>query len=153
MSKSANGDETGSKVEILGIELAAAPPGEQLALEIDLPFTIDVEGPPRVQPQVVDSNNPKKERKQHTQDPFEAEVTFSTGDITLYAPDLSLEEEVITTQGGVAGLRTSGDTDLAKLDIDLDFLLSAMTVPTAIRCGCGILLRRDRYRQCTARPD
>jgi hypothetical protein len=113
---------TNRQISVLEQTLAQAEPGENLSLTFDLAFDplagLDVS--------VVDEDNPRKPEKPHNQNPFDVGVEFSMGDITVEAATLFLEQNAFSTRDGAVGLRTAGTTDLARIDIDADFLASIL---------------------------
>ena len=124
---------------------------EQLAITIDLGFDpvewvtgtgagVDV--------RVTDESNPKKPRKSKNADPKDiVSLAFSMGDLTLYAPVLDTATSEFRTEDGKRFLTTSGDTKLAKVDLDMDFLATAIagvasggsaTIPLGITAELGV---------------
>lgn len=114
---------TNQEIRIFEQTVATADDGENLSFGFDLGFNpltgLDVSP--------IDEDNPKKDEKPHDtefKDLFDLGVSFSMGDVTVEVPTLNLQENTFTTVGGDTGLRTSGATNLARIDIDADFLAS-----------------------------
>jgi Ca2+-binding RTX toxin-like protein len=117
-------DPANPEFSILGLELASAPPGENLSLTFDLAF--DPTLPPFFDVTAVTDSDPQKPSKEHSTNPFDVDVAFSMGDITIEAPTLFLDQSTFSEENGVAGLRASGETNLARIDLDADFLASVL---------------------------
>jgi Ca2+-binding RTX toxin-like protein len=114
---------TNREIRIFEQTVASAEEGENLSFSFDLGFDplagLDISA--------IDEKNPKKDDKPHNtefKDLFDLGLSFSMGDITVEVPTLNLEEDTFTTVGGETGLRTSGATNLARIDVDADFLAS-----------------------------
>jgi hypothetical protein len=111
---------TNQQISILQQDLAVAEPGENLSFNFDIAYSPAT----GVEIEVIDEDNPKKDEKPHDTNPFDIGVSFSMGDVTIEVPTLNLEQNQFSTQGGKKGLRTAGATNLARVDIDADFLAS-----------------------------
>jgi hypothetical protein len=113
---------TNQEIRIVEQIVAAAEEGENLKFTFDLGFDpltgLDVSS--------VEEGNPNKQEKPHDVDPFDFGVSFSMGDITVEVATLNLAEDTFTTDGAALGLRASGATNLARIDIDADFLASVL---------------------------
>lgn len=114
---------TNSDIRILEQSVASAEDGENLKFTFDLGFSptqgLDVS-------QVEDGNPNKNEKPHETEfkDLVDVGVSFSMGDITLEVPTLNLQQDTFDVEDGASGLRTSGETNLAGIDVDADFLAS-----------------------------
>ncbi len=103
---------------ILGVDVVEARPGGNLAVTFEAVFEPVA---PYFDVNVKDENNPTPEKDQNT-DPFDVGVSFSMGDITLEAATLFLEDT--TLEDGT--LEAAGTADLARFDLDADFLASIL---------------------------
>jgi hypothetical protein len=115
---------TNEEIRILGITLEDADPGLGLGYEIDIPYEVP---PGTPAPKVVPEGAKKSPRKPHSKPKDALSVSASMGDLTLYLPSLEME----TTEYEPIGNRilAVGATDLVRLDIDLDFLATALGAP------------------------
>lgn len=120
---------------------------DQLAITFDLgfdPLEVAAGTGLGLDVRVTDGSNPKKPRKSKNLDPKDiVSLAFSMGDITVYAPDLDTEATEFTTEDGQRVLQTSGQTKVAKVDLDVDFLAStgvAMATSVPIPLGATLEL-------------
>ncbi len=126
-------DPANPEFSILGIDLVDVVPGGNLAATFEIAF--DPLAPPFFDVDVIDESNPK-EKKQHSTNPFDVGVEFSMGDITLEAATLFLQDSTISA-GGV--LQASGAANLARIDLDADFLGSILLgLPPVFGASAGI---------------
>jgi Ca2+-binding RTX toxin-like protein len=125
-------DPLNPEFSILGIPLDTAEPGENLSATFELAF--DPLAPPTFfDVNLKDESNPKAE-KPHNVNPFDVGVEFSMGDITIEAATLFLEDS--TYSGGA--LAASGATNLARFDIDADFLATVLLGIPPLGASAGI---------------
>jgi hypothetical protein len=108
----------------LGIDGVTRKPSLAIKPARDLPH-------PHISPdvEIKEPDAPKKPKKPHSLNPLKnIELSFSAGDATLSVPDIALSED--TWRQGVGGptIRATGLADLAKFQLDLDFL--AVTLAT-----------------------
>lgn len=126
-------DPAHPEFSILGFDLADAAPGENLAATFELAF--DPLAPPTFfDVNVVDPDNPQKPKKDHNVNPFDVGVELSMGDITIEAATLFLEDNTFSA----GALTASGAANLARIDIDADFLATILLGLPPLGASAGI---------------
>jgi hypothetical protein len=137
---------TNTGLTVLGLDLVdAAPDSGQVEVELDIAIDVlelvllaagGVGGVP-IDVTATDQSDPKKPRKGKDVDPTDiVDVKVSLGDLTLYVP-------LLNTEGtGATGVQTSGQTNLARIDVDADLMASVLfpgVVPVlGAKAGIGI---------------
>lgn len=144
---------TNTELTIAGINLIGAEPDSgQIEVEFNIGFDAAefVAGMNPFDVKVIPAGAPKNPRPGQNADPTDlGGVSFSVGDITLYVPLLNTEgDQFDGALNGVAAVTTEGQTNLARVDVDADFLASVYAAlpplgvdvsigPSAFRFGFG----------------
>jgi hypothetical protein len=117
---------------ILGFDLVEAAPDGNLAVTFEIAF--DPLAPPFFDVDVKDESNPK-EKKEHSTNPFDVGVELSMGDITIEAATLFLEDDTFSA----GALQASGAANLARIELDADFLGSILLgLPPVFGASAGL---------------
>lgn len=116
---------------VLGDDLAMAEPEQDLSFSADLTFNPVLRA---FEADLKDENSKPKKEKPHSKNPLEDAIEFSAGDVTVYVPNIGLEQDEYAGTY-LPTIRAAGQADLMRLDLDVDFLavtgaLFASGVPT-----------------------